>query len=169
MRVPLIAKWPLYQSFRWFGWPHMNPISLTISLTNHCNHRCKTCDVYDNIQRDLTVEEYEKIFRSIGRGVFYLTVSGGEPFLRDDIVDIVRAAKRHLDPPVLLIPTNGLMDKRVPDQVREILDVFRDGEVIINLSVDGIGAQHDSIRGRTGAYDRAMSTYAQLREIKAPT
>jgi len=87
-----------------------------VSLTFQCNHRCQTCDVYSNLVRDLSLDEYEKVFRSIGRGIYYLTVSGGEPFLRPDIVDICRLAKRHLDPPVLLIPTNGLMDKRVPDR-----------------------------------------------------
>lgn len=168
MRIPLLVKWPLYLGFRWFGWPRMNPISLTISLTNHCNHRCQTCDVYNNLQRDLTVEEYERIFRSMGKGVYYLTVSGGEPFLRNDIVDICRAAKRWLDPKVVLIPTNGLMDKRVPAKVREILEIFRDNQVVINLSVDGIGEQHDRIRGRPGAYEKAMSTYQQLKAIDAP-
>ena len=168
MRVPLILKLPFYLSFRWFGWPHMNPISLTISLTNYCNHRCKTCFVYDHIQQDLSLEEYERIFRSMGRGVYYLTVSGGEPFLRRDIVEICRAAKRYLDPKVLIIPTNGLMDKLVPGRVREILDIYRDRQVVINLSLDGVGAQHDFIRGRTGAYEKAMSTFEQLKAIEAP-
>lgn len=168
MRIPLLAKIPLYASFRWFGWPRVNPISLTVSLTNHCNHRCKTCSVYENLQDDLTLDEYEKIFRSIGRGVYYLTVSGGEPFLRNDIVEICRAAKRHLDPKVLLIPTNGILKERVPDRVREILEIFRDNQVIINLSLDGIGPQHDFIRGKVGAWDRALETYAGLKQIDAP-
>ena len=72
MRTPLILKWPLYMSFRWFGWPHMNPISLTISLTNHCNHRCQTCDVYDNIQNDLTVDEYRNGLARVERLVRWL-------------------------------------------------------------------------------------------------
>jgi MoaA/NifB/PqqE/SkfB family radical SAM enzyme len=168
MRIPLAVKYPAYLAFRWLGWPRLNPISLTVSLTFQCNHRCKTCDVYSNLVRDLSLEEYEKVFRSIGRGVYYLTVSGGEPFLRPDIVDICRLAKRHLDPPVLLIPTNGLMDKRVPDRVRQILDIFRDNQVIINLSLDGIGPQHDFIRGKPGAWERALSTFAQLKALDAP-
>lgn len=168
MRAPLLAKYPAYLAFRWFGWPRVNPISLTISLTNHCNHRCKTCSVYENLQDDLSLDEYEKIFRSIGKGVYYLTVSGGEPFLRNDIVEICRLAKRYLDPKVLLIPTNGIMPERVPDRVREILEIYRDNQVIINLSLDGIGAQHDFIRGKTGAWDRAMETYAGLKKIEAP-
>src|SRR4029078_13462830 len=90
------------------------------------------------------------------------TVAGGEPFLRNDIVDIVRLAKTYLDPKVLLIPTNGLMDKRVPDRVREIVDIYKDNQVIINLSLDGIKEQHDFIRGRPGAYDKALSTLTQL-------
>ena len=67
MRVPLLVKYPAYLGFRWFGWPRVNPISLTVSLTFYCNHRCKTCDVYDNVVEDLTLEEYEKTFRSIGK------------------------------------------------------------------------------------------------------
>jgi MoaA/NifB/PqqE/SkfB family radical SAM enzyme len=166
--MPLLVKYPAYVSFRWFGWPRVNPISLTVSLTNHCNHRCKTCSVYENLQDDLSLEEYEKIFRSIGKGVYYLTVSGGEPFLRNDIVDICRLAKRWLDPKVLLIPTNGIMPERVPARVLEILDVYRDNQVVINLSLDGIGAQHDFIRGKAGAWERALETYAGLKAIDAP-
>ena len=69
MRVPLLVKWPLYMSFRWFGWPRVAPISLTISLTNHCNHRCKTCDVYDNVQDDFSPEEWDRLFRSVSYGL----------------------------------------------------------------------------------------------------
>ncbi len=168
LRAPLFVKYPLYLGFRWFGWPHVNPISLTLSLTNHCNHRCKTCSVYDNLQDDLSLDEYEKIFRSIGRGVYYLTVSGGEPFLRADLVDICRLAKRYLDPKVILIPTNGILHERVPDRVREILEIFRDRQVVINLSLDGIGAQHDFIRGKVGAFERALLTFSGLKAIDAP-
>jgi MoaA/NifB/PqqE/SkfB family radical SAM enzyme len=100
--------------------------------------------------------------------VYYLTISGGEPFLRPDLVDICRAAKRHLDPKVLLIPTNGFMDKQIPARVREILEIYRDNQVIINLSLDGVGAEHDFVRGRPGAYARALSTFEQLGAVRAP-
>ena len=168
MRLPLPLKLPAYMLFRALGWPRVNPISLTISLTNYCNHRCKTCDVYDNIQKDLTVEEYEKIFRSMGKGIYYLTVSGGEPFLRNDIVEICRLAHEHLDPKVLLIPTNGLLHPRIPGRVKEILEIYKDRSVVINLSLDGIGEQHDVIRGRPGAYEKALETYKGLKAITAP-
>lgn len=168
MRVPLAVKWPLYLAFRWLGRPRINPISLTVSVTNQCNHRCRTCFVYDHLQDDLTLAEYERIFRSIGRGVYYLTVSGGEPFLRRDLVEICSLARRYLDPKVLLLPTNGLRPGPTVAAVAEIARRFAGRQVVVNLSLDGIGEEHDAIRGRPGAYPKALETFAALGELEAP-
>ena len=87
------------------------PINLTLSITNMCNSRCQSCDIWkiypaekDRLEEELSVDEIEKIFRSVGR-VYFFNISGGEPFLRKDIVDIVRVGCEQLRPSVVHIPT----------------------------------------------------------------
>ena len=75
--LKIIFKTPLYKSFRRFGFPRMMPINYTVSVTNRCMSRCKTCNVYENLVKDLTLEEYEKIFRQIGKDPYWFTFSGG--------------------------------------------------------------------------------------------
>ena len=148
------------------GKPLAIPINLTISVSYHCNSRCKTCNVWQRPIDDLTVEEYDKIFGSIGRGVYWFTFSGGEPTLRKDLPEIVEAAYRHCRPGIINIPTNGIQDKIIPGRIEGVLRAAPASEVIINLSLDGVGEKHDSIRGVKGNFERAMRTYAGLKALK---
>ncbi|MBI4778179.1 radical SAM protein [Candidatus Desantisbacteria bacterium] len=146
----------------------MGPMSLTVSVTYRCNSRCKTCNVYARQADELSVEELSKIFKSIGQDVYWLTISGGEPFLRKDIVEICKSAYENCSPRIINIPTNGILSKIIPGRVEEILQACAESEVIINLSLDGIGKEHDEIRNVKGNFDRAMETYEGLRRLKYP-
>jgi MoaA/NifB/PqqE/SkfB family radical SAM enzyme len=84
------------------------------------------------------------------------------------LADIVAAGYRLCQPAVITIPTNGMLPDRVLTQVVAILEAAPDAQVGINLSLDGVGAQHDDIRGVSGAWDRAMATYRALRELEHP-
>ena len=108
------------------------------------------------------------LFRSIGHAPYYLTFTGGEPFLRRDLVDLVRVAWEECRPTILTIPTNGLLPKIVPQRVREILDAAPTAQLGINLSLDNLGAKHDRIRGVPGNWERAMETWQGLKAINHP-
>ena len=116
----------------------------------------------------MSLAEWERVFAGLGSAPYYLTFSGGEPFLRPDLADIVAAGYRLCRPAVITIPTNGLLPDRVLAQTVAILDAAPDAQVGINLSLDGVGDQDDDIRGVPGAWDRAMTTYRALRELKRP-
>ncbi len=88
----LVARLPLYYLFRRVGWPTMMPLSVVISVSYRCNSRCATCDVWRKPNDDMTVDEWRRVFHSIGRAPYYITFTGGEPFLRRDLVDLVRVA-----------------------------------------------------------------------------
>src|SRR3989304_10262892 len=121
-----------------FGSPAVLPINLTGSLTYRCNSRCRTCSVYDRKAEEFSFEEFKRTFASIGRGVYWVTFSGGGPFLRKDIVGICKCAQENLRPRIMNIPTNGLMPERIEECVKAILNSCPDSKVIINLSIDGI-------------------------------
>ena len=148
--LSLAPKLPLYWAFRRFGWPRMYPFSVVVSISFRCNSKCRTCDVWRKPNDDMTVAEWDKVFANLGRTPFYITFTGGEPFLRKDLDEMVISAYRHCRPSVITIPTNGLLTDRIVERVDRICRECPTSQIGINLSLDGIGEEHDDIRGRAG-------------------
>jgi MoaA/NifB/PqqE/SkfB family radical SAM enzyme len=162
-----------YKLFRTANFPKLLPLSMTVSVTNNCNSRCKTCNIWklyaDNPQlkeRELKLQEFENIFESIGHSVIWFTLSGGEPFLRKDLVNIGKSLYEHCKPKILNIPTNGLLPDLIVNKAKEILDVFQETSVIVNVSLDGIGNFHDEIRGVPKNFENAIIAYRQLTDLR---
>lgn len=148
------------------GRPLMLPINITVSVSYRCNSRCKTCNVWLLPNDDLTLEEWDRVYESLGRAPYWFTFSGGEPTLRKDLPDMVASAYRHCRPSVINIPTNGIQDRTIPGRIEQVLQAAPKSEVIINLSLDGVGLKHNEIRGVSNNWDRAMSTWAGLKQLK---
>src|SRR3972149_1169181 len=121
--LSVLLKIPFFKLFRKFGLPGMLPISYTVSLTYRCNSRCKTCNIYSRNSDELSVEEYERAFLSIGKSPHWITFSGGEPFLRRDIADICIKAYELCSPRIINIPTNGILSDKIVKDVKHILDI----------------------------------------------
>lgn len=143
------------------------PVNLTFSVSYRCNSRCKTCNVWRKRVQDFSLDEYEQTFRKLGNTPYWLTFSGGEPFLRPDLIDIVLASYRYCRPGIINIPTNGLLTDRIVSGVERLANQAAKAQIIINVSLDGIGEDHDRIRGVPGNYVKLRETYEQLRKIKA--
>lgn len=154
----------------------MSPITLTFSVTNVCQSRCKTCNIWKiyperhrNPKDELNLEEIKSIFRTMGR-VYFLNLSGGEPFLRKDLPDIVDAALEELRPRIIHSPTNAIASERVVEGTREILERVRKKglrtPVTVKPSLDGIGELHDEIRGVPGNWEKLMSTIEGLKGLE---
>ena len=161
--LPKIAQ---MQASYALGKPLALPMNLTISVSYRCNSRCKTCNVWQRPNDDFTLEEYAKTFASIGRAAYWFTFSGGEPTLRKDLPQMVELAYRHCRPGIINIPTNGIQDKIIPGRIEHVLQAAPTSEVIVNLSLDGVGEKHDLVRGVRGNFERAMRTYAGLKALK---
>jgi len=142
------------------------PINITVSVSYRCNSRCKTCNVWLLPNDDLTVEEWDKVFKSLGRAPYWFTFSGGEPTLRKDLPEMVASAYQHCRPGIINIPTNGIQHKIIPERIESILQAAPESEVIINLSLDGVAEKHDELRGVKNNWSHAMATYAALKELK---
>jgi MoaA/NifB/PqqE/SkfB family radical SAM enzyme len=142
------------------------PLNITVSVSYRCNSRCKTCNVWLLPNDDLTLPEWDRVFESLGRAPYWFTFSGGEPTLRKDLPDMVASAYRHCRPGIINIPTNGIQCKVIPGRIERVLRAAPKSEVIINLSLDGVGRDHDEIRGVRGNWSHAMSTYAALKELQ---
>jgi MoaA/NifB/PqqE/SkfB family radical SAM enzyme len=147
-----------------------NPINVTYSVTRRCQSRCKTCYIWKHdSDDDLDLDTIERLFRSIG-WTYFFNVSGGEPFLRNDLPDIIRLACRFMTPAVIHIPTNAITSDRVVSMTSDILDVIdheAPGTVLtIKPSFDGIGQLHDEIRGIPGNFEKLLKTIKGLKQLQ---
>jgi MoaA/NifB/PqqE/SkfB family radical SAM enzyme len=143
------------------------PMNITVSVSYRCNSRCKTCNVWLLPNDDLVVDEWDRVFQSLGKAPYWFTFSGGEPTLRKDLPEMVASAYKHCQPGIINIPTNGIQDKIIPGRIEAVLQAAPKSEVIINLSLDAVGMKHDSIRGVRDNWARAMNTYAGLKKLKS--
>lgn len=123
-------------------------MNITIDVTSKCNLRCKHCRV-NEIEYDMPFEEIKTAFKKLSgfkpRGVF---ISGGEPLIREDIVEIVKESKKLA--PVTVLNTNSLL--LTEKKLKELIEA---GLNYIQVSVDGIEEQHDYIRGK-GTYRKTI-------------
>jgi MoaA/NifB/PqqE/SkfB family radical SAM enzyme len=155
--------------FHAFGHPTVSPMSITIGVTNKCNSRCATCGIWRHSSepaiKEFTLEEYYLTFKSIRHHPFWLTMTGGEPFLRDDLAEICLLAASQLKPGVITLPTNGSLPRIIAERMKCMLEAIDDTVLMVNLSLDGVGDKHDRIRGVPGSYERLIATYNLLFEL----
>lgn len=141
-------------------------MNLTVSVTNRCNSRCKTCRIHQKANtRELALGEWDRTSRAIGKDVFWITFSGGEPFLRNDLAELVCLFYTSCRPSIINIPTNGLLTDHIPDVVERIAVFCTEARIVVNLSIDDVGRKHDRIRGVAGNYERVLETYRRLKRL----
>lgn len=145
------------------------PLYLVVFVTYRCNSRCRTCFYHDKLNSpessDLPIEFYEKLARSLNH-LGWLHLSGGEPFLRQDLPDLVAAFYRHTGVRRVGIPTNALVGPRVVESARRILNICSEIQLNIVLSLDGLEKTHDYIRGVPGNWEKTMKTLKSLKEVR---
>jgi radical SAM protein with 4Fe4S-binding SPASM domain len=136
------------------------PREAGIELTYRCNLRCKMCGVFGKIRNhhdeELTVAEYRNLFvqmREMGIGL--VTFTGGEPFVRKDLFDIVGEAKSQ--GLRCNIFSNGTLINR-----EALKQVFESGVDKLIFSVDGMNGVHDEIRGIPGSFDRVIQSITDI-------
>lgn len=146
------------------------PINVTVSVTRRCQSRCGTCYIWkaDGLE-EMSLESFEAFFRSLG-WTYFFNISGGEPFLREDLDRIVRLACIHLSPAVIHIPTNALLPDRIEAMTERMLEVIEresPGTVLtVKPSFDGVGERHDQIRGVPGNFAKLLDTLERLKRLR---
>jgi radical SAM protein with 4Fe4S-binding SPASM domain len=146
------------------------PAHLTFFLTRRCNAHCPFCFYLksaDNPQtaaQELSLDEIKRISRSLGR-LLWLAFSGGEVYLRKDLVEISKVFYDRNRPAVMLYPSNGLLPNLIRDQTERIARYCRNSVIVVKLSLDGVGTDHDTLRNTRGNFDKVMQTYELLRVL----
>ncbi|MBM3461935.1 MAG: radical SAM protein [Armatimonadetes bacterium] len=138
------------------------PLRVHLTVTNECPLRCRHCSQKSReaLPNELTLDDFHKLFDDLASaGVCEVTIAGGEPFSRDDIVQIVGYARQK--GLTVNLSTTGLFISRIT--ARKLADL---GLKSIRISFDGSTEKsYDYFRGKKGAYRRAMRGIKAIREI----
>lgn len=153
------------------------PVYMVYFITDACNAKCKHCLLADGAhpgwetpsmqfkRQELSLEEIDKITASMGKSLMFLLPTGGEPFLRKDIGEIVKIFYKNTGVRNVGIPTNGSTVTRTLKIVEDVLKSCPDLDLGIDVSLDGIGALHDEIRVFPGLFERSIQTYKELKAL----
>nr|AQS32443.1 hypothetical protein [uncultured archaeon] len=146
------------------------PLNIIFFVTSKCNAKCKHCFNWKNImnsnkRKELNLEEIDKISKNL-KYLQSLTISGGEPFLRDDLDKIIELFYKNTSIVQVNIPTNGILTNKIEKLVENILKKCQHLYLRIGLSIDGLYKDHDNIRGYPGCFNNVISTYNKLYKLK---
>lgn len=143
-----------------------------LAVTYRCSSRCRTCNIWQlsgTEGDELSLEEIRTIFninREFLRDVRSIQITGGEPFLREDLPSIVSIIHGQLPRCTFWIPTNGMHPANVESATRQMLDILGRRGLGISVSIDGIDKTHDTMRGIRGSYSKALETLRKLSSMR---
>ncbi len=133
--------------------------SLFLFVTSRCNSACRTCFYFDklNSRDDLTLEQIRSISES-APPFRKLWISGGEPFLRPELAEIIAMFSRNNGVRNVNLPTNGLLPEKIFAAVDRMLELAPETAIDLNFSLDGLANTHDAIRGVPNNFTRTLET-----------
>lgn len=127
----------------------------SIIVTYRCNAKCHMCNTWQfptKKEEEIGINVYEKLpFMNT------VNVTGGEPFLRDDLEDIIAILRKKTNR--LVISSNGFFTER-------ILNLFKKRKDIgIRISIEGLPKANDELRGIKDGFDRGLRTLIELNHM----
>lgn len=140
-------------------------------LTNRCNFRCDFCFYYAEIEKgrkdnELTLVEIEKISKSTG-SLLQLSMTGGEPFVREDFTEITNIWIKNTKVRFITIPTNAWLTDKMLKYLEQVLPQNPDTYFRIAFSIDGIGDDHDKNRSKPGSYSKLVESYNIISPLRS--
>lgn len=132
-----------------------NPTDMCIIVTYRCPMRCQMCNIWQNPtikEKEITPQEME-----ILPNVKFINITGGEPFVREDLEDIIEVAFRKS--PRVVISTSGWYEDRVIKMAERFPNIG------IRISIEGLSQKNDELRGRQGGFDKGLRILLKLREM----
>ncbi len=152
------------------------PQAISLEVTHDCIAQCIMCNIW-KISKDvpnLSINEWLHLLSSnLFSDLRELDITGGEPFLRKDLVDlftgICELKDRHLWAlKSIAVTTNGFLTSRVLEYTEEILDRLKDKnmDLVMVCAMDAIGKIHDQIRNVKDAWAKVNATIRGLKRLR---
>ncbi|MBI9089248.1 MAG: radical SAM protein [Desulfobacterium sp.] len=132
----------------------MMPTDLSLIVTYRCQMRCQMCNIWKNpTQKEKEISAKDLEFLPQFK---FINITGGEPFLRDDLEDIISVVSKKTER--IVISTSGYHNKRIIDLAKKFPKIgFR-------ISIEGLSLKNDELRGRKGGFDRGLKTLLGLKK-----
>ncbi len=169
-RLVDIGKINLY---KYVGIPKVTPKVINIFITFLCNSKCRTCNIWkiyqddkQKLNQELKTEEIKRIImNALNFDVHYISITGGDPFLRSDATEILSIIGNNFK--VAGTVTNGLASDLIYDKTKKILETIPPSHFFtVAISLDGLEQKHDFQRGITGAFQKSIKTIRLLKELQ---
>lgn len=131
------------------------PTDVSIITTYRCQMRCKMCDIWEHPTRksdEITAKELEVLPK-----FKFANITGGEPFVRLDLEDIIEVMYTKADR--IVISTSGWHTKKIIKLAERFPDIG------IRVSIEGLPIMNDELRGREGGFDKGLRTLLSLKEM----
>jgi len=123
-------------------------------LCRHCGSPVENVNNSDELTTDEVVQAFDEIARDFNMNQFrHINITGGEPFVRGDLLDILRSISKRPFYQNIDIQTNGVFISDNPDVLKELQEV---GVTGLGISIDGFESSHDSLRGMAGTWLKAV-------------
>lgn len=157
---PLLREVSYYTSF-----PLIRPLNVFLDVTDRCQLRCTTCTKWttpDNIkEKELALDEWKRILVKLKHwlGSYTCFFCGGEPFLREDLLELINfAAQHHIYSSVI---TNGYEIDHLTEKI------VHSRLASLHVSLNGITPDiHDATRGIPGSFEKAMRTILKINQLR---
>jgi len=130
----------------------------TVIVTYRCNARCNMCNRYKKPSQpneEISLETIKKL-----PPMYFTNITGGEPFIRQDLKEVVRELYKKSDR--IVISTNGFFTDRIIDLCKEFPNIG------IRISIEGLEETNNKIRGLEDGFNRGLTTLKKLIEMKHP-
>lgn len=127
----------------------------TVIVTYRCNAKCTMCNRYkvpSKPEEEISIETIRKLPE-----MYFTNITGGEPFIREDLKEIVRELYKKSDR--IVISTNGFFTDRIVDLCKEF------PQVGIRISIEGLEQTNNEIRGLEDGFNRGYTTLKTLVEM----
>ncbi len=145
------------------------PVHFTFFVTSRCNARCGHCFYWDPPNKDpdkeLRLDEIERVAAQLGP-LLWLAITGGEPFLREDVPEIAQIFHEHARPRHVTINTNGLLTDRIVQDVERAARLCPESYFHVQISLDAADDSHDRLRGTREAVPRVLETAARVGRLR---
>ena len=133
----------------------MKKLNGTVIVTYRCNARCTMCNRYkapSKPEEEISLDTIRKL-----PPMYFTNITGGEPFIRTDLKDIVRELYKKSDR--IVISTNGFFTDRIVDLCKEFPNIG------IRISIEGLEETNNKIRGLDDGFNRGYTTLKKLVEM----
>jgi MoaA/NifB/PqqE/SkfB family radical SAM enzyme len=139
---------------------------LNFAITYKCNSCCKMCKIWEIYKKnpqlekeELNLSQIKNAFRNLTHNLRNIVITGGEPFLRDDLKDIILYFQEKFAKAKITIITNGLLKNKILDFATAHRDIH------YMISIDGYDKKSYKRQRGIDKFDEVVETFKRLRSI----